>query len=165
MHFSWGTGGNEQWFSYCPPNLGSATFLFHSSRGNILDTTSCDRFRIRKIEESGFSRFNTSRATWRGGRGSGYPHFIYMKALSFSIYRTATAPWNKSFFFFKRKKGHDFISNLSLPFGAGNWKQSREEAASGGSWMLTGWNIHTESASAYSSYLAAFYCMYGSDER
>lgn len=144
MHFSWATGG--KWATIFIPgtlHYRSATFLFPFSRGNVLATTSCDRPGMRRTETSERSCFNASRAVWRRGRGSGYPHPSYMKALSFSIYWPATAAWNKTGFFFQEERIHDFISNLSLPLRASNWKQSHEEAASGGSWMLTRQNIQS----------------------
>lgn len=110
MYFSWAAGGNEQWFYPRHYRCRFYFFFFFFLQGNISATTSCDRYEIRRIEASAFSCFNTSRAAWRGGQGSRYPHFSCMKALSFSIYRTATAPWNKTFFFFKWKK--DMILSL-----------------------------------------------------
>lgn len=117
-----------------PPLQISPLLLFFISffQGDILDTSPCDRSGIRRIEACEFCCSTTSRVSWRGGWG--YPHSSFMKALSFCIYCTATASWNQTFFFFfQEEKVHDFISNLSLPFLAGNWKQSHQEAASGGS--------------------------------
>lgn len=105
MHFSWATGG--KWATIFIPgtlHYRSATFLFPFSRGNVLATTSCDRPGMRRTETSERSCFNASTAVWRRGRGSGYPHPSYMKALSFSIYWPATAAWNKTGFFSKRKE-------------------------------------------------------------
>lgn len=116
---------------------------------------------IRGIKRFEFSCRTTSRAAWRGGRG--FLRFSYMKGLSFSIYRTATALWNKTllaFFsplFFSR---HDFISNLSLPFQAGNWKQRREEALRASEGCLECWPGETWTQSAYSSYWAPFCRMF-----
>lgn len=48
----------------------SCYFFISFFQGNVLATTSCDRSRIRRMEASEFSCFNTSRAAWRGGQGS-----------------------------------------------------------------------------------------------
>jgi len=83
-----------------------------------------------------------------------------MKALSFSIYRTAAALWNKSFF--PRGQNDLILSLIFLYICESNWKQIHKEVAS---WMLTVQNIYPNPSSAYSSYSAAFHCMYSSDEQ
>lgn len=155
MHFSWATGGNEQWLSYWVSPITDLFLYFLFFQWNILATTSCDRSGIRKKksdffffvlpllqqhEEEAGARGISISATWKPCHSP----FIALPQ------PRETRP------FFQVEKRHDFISNLSLPFRAGNWKQSHEESASGGSWMLTRRNIYTEPKSAYSSYLAAF---------
>lgn len=164
MHFSWVSGGNEQWFSHWATpitDLASATFFISFFQGDILDTSPCDRSGIRRIEACEFCYSTTSRATWRGG--SGYPHSSYKKALSFCIYCTATAFWNNTFFFFQEEKVHDFISNLTLPFPASNWKQSHQGAASGGfeCWPGGTYRVYKRLLIIFSCF---FSCMYSWDE-
>lgn len=156
MHFSWVSGGNEQWFSHWATpitDLASATFFISFFQGDILDTSPCDRSGIRRIEACEFCCSTTSRATWRGG--SGYPHSSYKKALSFCIYCTATAFWNNTFFFSKRKKCM-ILSLIWLYL----FQPVIENRAIRGL-QAVGLNAdqaeHTEYTSANSSYLAAFF--------
>lgn len=137
MHFSWATGRNEQRFSYRATSITDLLlFLFPFSRGNVLATTSSDSLRMRRTQASKCSHFNGSRVVRRRGWGSGYPQLQLHESpvilhLLHCHSRVKLDP------FLQEKRIHDFISNLSLPFGASNWKLSHDEASSSRSWMLT----------------------------
>lgn len=80
----------------------------------------CDRSKIERIREPRFPHSNTVSA--RGGeRGTGFPHFSNIKALSLSIYLTSLMKQD----IIRRKGGkmHDFSSNITLAEIASNWKQ------------------------------------------
>lgn len=156
MHFSWVSGGNEQWFSHWATpitDLASATFFISFFQGGYIGHQPLWQVWNKKDWGMRVLLFNHFQGDMK--RRLGYPHSSYKKALSFCIYCTATAFWNNTFFFSKRKKCM-ILSLIWLYL----FQPVIENRAIRGL-QAVGLNAdqaeHTEYTSAYSSYLAAFF--------
>ena len=137
MHYSWVTGGNEQWFSYWAPpvtDLASATFFYFLFPGGYIGHQPLWQVWNKKDWGMRVLLFNHFQGVMKRRLGVS-PFQLHESPVILHLLHchSLLEPDLFFFFFFQEEKVHDFISNLSLPFLAGNWKQSHQEAASGGS--------------------------------
>lgn len=164
MHFSWVSGGNEQWFSHwANPHYRSrfCYFFYFLFPGGYIGHQPLWQVWNKKDWGMRVLLFNHFQGDMK--RRLGVSPFQLQESPVILHLLHCHSLLEQHLFFFQEEKVHDFISNLTLPFPASNWKQSHQGAASGGfeCWPGGTYRVYKRLLIIFSCF---FSCMYSWDE-